>query len=638
MSRYATLSQHKERSPTSAHAPLSVNVRSGSSSASTSSSTASTDAAASTTPTASSGDKKKRKKKKKSSSSAAANGTSNQASPSNRSHYDSTGGNGTTSATDEAPPSTDPSQLPLEQRLEIAAAHSDVHAALVGLLGWSRLYVHTDTILAFFQSRALELLLINIFHTRPTTDAVYDNLTALLTNCVSSERESSVSASAQSAAQAVVTAVRAVVASCDKPHTQDAAPLAAQYLSSLVARFRMALAGGADGDATLAQDVARIDKDLARAAAQDSAVQGQTIRETFQRRDIRCDALALYETRLAKVSQLVRDSVASATQHTSQTQEKDQATDSSTPSGFAAFLATASTDNNNSDDTDSAADDLAPCDPKELESIQQQREAMSARRDAAIAPLTAQKATQSETLSDLRSQRDALEAQLRALNAQIDTAMLTHQALDDEIAAVDATFDRETTAFDSKHALVLAQFARQEQRAQMDAAFATLESTIATISLAQSNVEALEDKRTTCVRQHLEGVLRYFASELPCVKFMRARVEQSETQLQSLTDEVASYTALGVSAVAKELQAKARELESHVQEDRQCLAALQTRDVALLATIERLLTDTEFADARSALDPALLKEVQRHVDYVAKLHSVSLSSMATMNGTSAPAQ
>ncbi|POM77279.1 Hypothetical protein PHPALM_5360 [Phytophthora palmivora] len=73
----------------------------------------------------------------------------------------------------------DTSQLPLAQRLEVAAAISDTHAALLGLLGWSRLYVHTETILIFFQSEALPLLLNNVLRSRPAA-AVLDNLEALL--------------------------------------------------------------------------------------------------------------------------------------------------------------------------------------------------------------------------------------------------------------------------------------------------------------------------------------------------------------------------------------------------------------------------------------------------------------------------
>ncbi|TYZ60977.1 hypothetical protein PybrP1_005332 [[Pythium] brassicae (nom. inval.)] len=622
---FASLNQQKERSLTSARRSVSG------------SSTASTDTAAATTPT-SSGDKKKRRKKKKSTAgtgsdpgAAAGAGASNNdahgsrssTAPAKKSIFATGGG-------DNQDESADPSQLPLGRRLEVAAAHGDIHAALVGLLGWSRLYVGTDTIREFFASRALELLLANVFRARPAADAIFDNLQALLANCLSSpERDADV-------AGAVVAAVRAVVrsASSTQPELVSVDKMA-QYVSRLLVQYRLSLSGGGAGSdaAALSQELLRVDAELAAAAARDGAVQGQTIRDTFQRRDIRCDALALYEVRAATVQALVRESVARSTQHVpgdtaeQQQQEVADGLQDSSSDGFAAFAS--------ADDTDDDAG-LADFDPNELAAIKQHMRALDERKAAALAPLNATRDAGSDALLALTTRRAELEAQLRALNREIEDQLLAQQDVDEQVAAVEDAFEAEAARFDAEHRHVLQHFARRERRAQVAATFAELQAAVAAIALARSDVASLKAKRAACLRQHLEGVLRYFASELPCVQFMRARMAQAEAQLAQHTVEAESYRALGVSAVAKELLVKASALQMHVDEDRQCLEALCARDVALLATVQRLLHDAEHAEAVAALDPALRKEVQRHVDYVAKLHEAPPDAAASANGHSEP--
>lgn len=628
--RFATLNNQKP-SGSSRPAAVVVKPREGSVSGS---STASIDTNA-TTPT-STGDKKKRKKKKNSKNSVSSGGDNQETNGHSNGSSDANGKRKSIFAVHdgENQESTDPSQLPLSKRLEIAASHSDIHAALVGLLGWSRLYVNTDTIMEFFQSRALEMLLENIFQACPATDAIYDNLNALLANCLSNERDGKPSSSNRGIANSIVAAVRSIVdklRGSSNQLLQDDVSVekAAQYLSKIVLNYRLSL-NGIDMGSALSQEILRIDAELATAAAKDGAVKGQAIRDTFQRRDIRCEALALYESRLAKINKLVEDNISSSTQHLQagkegQKQLQNGSTDSDCTSyRFSAFAA-------NEEDNQ-----LSELDPKELEAIKQQLTQLSERKAAEIAPLVAKREVADAVLHDLKKKREELEAQLRALNREIDDNACVQQELDEQIASVEEKFEDETSRFDNEHQHVIQQYQRKERCEQIDATFSELQDAITNISLEHSDVQSLKDKRVVCMRQHLEGILRYFASELPCVKFMMGRVEQSEAQLKKYTDEAQGYKALGVSAVAKELLEKATMLRSHIDEDKSCLQALHKRDLELLDTTKRLFCDPEHADSFSAQEPTLTTEVQRHVDYARKLYEPLL--LAASNGDSSDAK
>lgn len=593
------------------------------------SSTASIDTNA-TTPTSTTGDKKKRKKKKNSKSNNSVSGGDNQ--DTNGHSNGSSDVNGkrksifaVRNGDGGSEESTDPSQLPLSKRLEIAASHGDIHAALVGLLGWSRLYVDTDTIMEFFQSRALEMLLENIFQACPAADAIYDNLNALLANCLSNERDGKRSSSNRGIANAIVVAARSIV---EKPrgasnHQQDVVSVekAAQYLSKIVLHYRLSL-NGVDMGSALSKEILRIDAELVSAAAKDGAVKGQAIRDTFQRRDIRCEALALYESRLTTINKLVEDNIASSTQHLQAGKdEQSGSTDSdSTSSGFSAFAA------------DEEDNQLSELDPKELEAIKLQLAQLSERKAVEIAPLVAKREEADAALQGLKTKRAELEAQLRALNREIDDNASVQQELDEQIASIEEKFEDEMSRFDNEHQHVIQQYQCKERREQIDVTFSELQDAMTNISLEHSDVQSLKEKRVVCMRQHLEGILRYFASEVPCVKFMMGRVEQSEVQLKKYRDEAQGYKALGVSAVAKELLEKAAALRGHIDEDKSCLQALHKRDLELLGTIKRLFCDPEYADSFLAQESTLTKEVQRHVDYVKKLYEPLL--LAASNGDS----
>lgn len=470
----------------------------------------------------------------------------------------------------------------------------------MGLLGWSRLYVKTETIFAFFQSDALNKLLENILRSCPTTDVIYDNLNALLANCLYVERDGRASTSSRDVATTVVTALRSIVDKLKGHPSQDIISVTkvADYLSKLVLHYRLSLNGVQVGS-ELSQEILRIDAELASKARKDGAVQGQTIRDSFQRRDIRSDALKLYEARLKKIDQLVQDNISSSTQPARE--------NGSDGSGFIAFVS-------------DGGDDLQALDPKEMDKIKARVSAVNARKDAELAPIQAQSKANKAKLQALKETREALEAQLRAVNNEISDVVFSQDVLEEHMQTVEAKFEAELSEFDSEHQSIIQRFQIKEHRDQIEAEVASLEVKMSNIVLVHSEVQSLKEKRAVCMRQHFEGIVRYFASELPCVKFMMARVEQSEAQLKKCVEEAKEYKSLGVEAVAKELIEKSNSIQSHLEEDSKTLDALRKRDLELLATIDRTFKDPEHVDALELIDSQLRQEVHRHVDYVHKLY------------------
>lgn len=536
----------------------------------------------------------------------------------------------------------DPTQLPLAQRLELAAAIPDVHAALIGLLGWSRLYVRTDTILAFFQSDALELLLANVLRARSATDAVYDNLAALLANCLAVDSKAEADPAAlvldpsRQVADTVVNAVRAVVRSLqsgdkrlgtvqdDAEDEQDAPPsldkAAATYLSRMVVSYSMSLRGVDSGSERAHKEMLAIETKLSANAQRDRAVQGQGIRDNFERRDIRSDALALLERRLDVVSQLVANKLASspAGEEASAGTANSSSPDDASSTGFRRFLVSTGAVSKEEERELYDGVETASCEgDSEMEQVTQRLQALHARKSAELAGALAKKKEADGALQALRKQREALEAQLRAVAAQIEDAVAHQERVDDEVAAIERKYELESDAFDTQHEHVIRAYERRQRRQEVATLVDQAAAAVREISLAGSGVEPLQNKQTACRTQHLEAVLNYFTSELPCVKFMMARAVQTQEELRKLDSEAEGYRALGVSSVAKELALKAETLQTHLNEDCQTLMALRTRDLEIIDGVNKRLASV----SKEEVDAKLATDVQRHVEYVKKLYA-----------------
>ncbi|POM68366.1 Hypothetical protein PHPALM_15484 [Phytophthora palmivora] len=496
----------------------------------------------------------------------------------------------------------DTSQLPLAQRLEVAAAISDTHAALLGLLGWSRLYVHTETILIFFQSEALPLLLNNVLRSRPAA-AVLDNLEALLANCLSVERPSDATeAPHRQMAGEVVAAVRAIAdqlqgAVEDAEDVNAEAERAAKSLSRLVCAHALSL-HGVDLDSPLTKDVQDLEAKIAQVTNADEAVRGQTIRESFQRRDLRSDALSLHETRLKKLTKLVEERVRSSEQqHEGEEEEEDEKTPEV--------------------DAQTTEDEAL------MQEVTKSLQDMQDRKDAELAPLRKKKAAVNTEAQTLRQKQEELEAQLRAVKSELQRVVGEQHQAEEEMRAVEERFIADTARFRAEHQHVARRFSRAQRRRVITTEVGRVQNEVRQARLAHSQVHTLRAKQTACISQQLEASLNYFESELPCVKFMMSRVEENAAKLSPLRGEIASYRALGVSAVAGELEEKAAGLEAHLEEDRNCLSALRKRDEELLRSMRRILSESSLRDALTGVEERIKHESQRMIDYVSKLYEES---------------
>ncbi|RLN92128.1 hypothetical protein BBJ28_00012803 [Nothophytophthora sp. Chile5] len=568
-------------------------------------------ASGSATPTSSNGSvSKKKKKKKKKSKSKQEGAASRDEDAENRS---------ATSNSNGSNEDADSAQLPLARRLEVAAAIPDTHAALLGLLGWSRLYVNTDTILTFFQSDALPLLLSNVLRSHSPA-AVFDNLAAMLANCLSieanpSSADSSGSAPHREMANEVVAAVRTIAdelhggADAEDADADAEAERAARALSRLVCGHALSLHGVELGS-PLTRDVQVLETKIAEVMRADESVHGQTIRDSFQRRDLRSDALTLHDSRLRKLSQLVEERVRSSKQQHQQVDEEEEG--------------------EGEEDADEQRQNVQ--DETEMKKVTEWLQEMQERKDAELAPLRVSQAAATAETQTLRQRRDELETQLRAVEDELQRVSGMQQQADEDVCAVEKRYLADTARFRAEHQHVARRFTRAQHRRAIAAEVARVDHEVRQAQLAHSQVHALRSKQAVCLTQQLEASLSYFESELPCMKFMLARVAENESELAPLRDEAIRYRTLGVSAIAQELEDKAAALEAHLEEDRGCLLALRTRDLELLDGMRCMLTDPALRDIVAGLDEKLKHEVQRMIDYVGKLYDLPVANGSTTSG------
>ncbi|CEG35784.1 uncharacterized protein PHALS_00115 [Plasmopara halstedii] len=443
----------------------------------------------------------------------------------------------------------DPAELPLIRRLEVAASISDTHAALVGLLGWSRIYIHTETILTFFQSNALFLLLRNLLHSRPTA-VVFDNLESLLANCLSLE------------SKAELTEVAEVA-----PHRQMAGEVVAADLEAKIVQV----------------------------TNEDTAVRGHTIRDSFRRRDLRSDALSLHQERHVKLAKLVEECVRRSEQ---QREVNIDMENMEKPL----------------EETQTAEDESV------MRLVTESLQDIQNRKDAELVPLCERKTKVETQVQVLRQKQEELEAQLLVIKADLQRAVGEQDQIEGDMRAVEERFITDTARIRAEHQDIMQRFSKAHRRRIFTTEVTKVANEVRQARLAYSQVHALRAKLTACVLQQLEGSLNYFESELPCIKFMMSRVNENEAKLVSTLDEIASYRALGVTAVALELEKQMSEIESHLKEDRDCLSALHKRDNDLLDSMHCLLTDPTLQDALVAVDAKVKHESQRMIDYVRKLY------------------
>ncbi|KAI9922911.1 hypothetical protein PsorP6_002527 [Peronosclerospora sorghi] len=491
----------------------------------------------------------------------------------------------------------DATQLPLARRLEMAASTPDSHSALLGLVGWSRLYMHTETVLCLFQSNALSHLLANVLRSRATA-AMLENLETLLANCLSVESTSATGPHRDMAGE-VVAAVKAIAeqlqdSADDAGNIEAEAERAAQALSQSICAYALSL-HGVDLNSPLTKEIQDLDARIAQMAKKIDAVRAQTIQESFQRRDLRSDALTLHEMRLKKLTALIEERV-----HDSQDQTY--------------------VDDNVDEKKEYVQENIETEDETQMHELTKALQDMQDRKDAELEPLHKKKAEASMEAQSLRRKQEELEAQLLAVKSELQRVVSEEHQADEGIRVVEEQFIADTAQFRTEHQHVMQLFSQAKRRRVIATEVGRVQNNVRQLRLADSQVNSLRAKQTACSLQELESSLTYFESELPCVKFIMSRIEENTTKLAAARSEALSYRTLGVSSVAEQIETKAAELEAYLEEDRTCLSALRKRDEELLSIMRRILTDPSLRDALAGVNEKVRRESQRMIDYVSKLN------------------
>ncbi|POM77280.1 Hypothetical protein PHPALM_5361, partial [Phytophthora palmivora] len=241
----------------------------------------------------------------------------------------------------------------------------------------------------------------------------------------------------------VVAAVRAIAdqlqgAVEDAEDVNAEAERAAKSLSRLVCAHALSL-HGVDLDSPLTKDVQDLEAKIAQVTNADEAVRGQTIRESFQRRDLRSDALSLHETRLKKLTKLVEERVRSSEQqHEGEEEEEDEKTPEV--------------------DAQTTEDEAL------MQEVTKSLQDMQDRKDAELAPLRKKKAAVNTEAQTLRQKQEELEAQLRAVKSELQRVVGEQHQAEEEMRAVEERFIANTARFRAEHQHVARRFSRAQRR------------------------------------------------------------------------------------------------------------------------------------------------------------------------------
>ncbi|RHZ37924.1 hypothetical protein DYB31_012568, partial [Aphanomyces astaci] len=140
--------------------------------------------------------------------------------------------------------------------------------------------------------------------------------------------------------------------------------------------------------------------------------------------------------------------------------------------------------------------------------------------------------------------------------------------------------------------------------------FRDLRSTLDTLSSS-----SLLQNVAASVQQHLNGVRRYASAQAICVQFMKNRIVDAEMKRHKARVELDAYVSLGANALSDDLEGQITDLSARIDEDEQCLAALQRRDTDVRAQFEALVAG-ELHHAKEAAnlswDPQVVNDV-RHI-------------------------
>ncbi|KAG9405775.1 hypothetical protein AC1031_003690 [Aphanomyces cochlioides] len=477
----------------------------------------------------------------------------------------------------------DVAQLPLSTRLEKAAGHSDLKAGLIGLVDWSRVYLSPDVLTIFFESQALTLLLENFFRVCPVQDSMYENLTTLLSNLLvgafpfhdtpSKPLVKNAPAVTLEAARIVVQSIRSIVDSIrvmkklKETKVSQVIPQVAKALHDLIVdSHTQRLSLDSIGKACdLSNEISKMDDQLKAMAVNENTIRGQTIRDTFRRRDLRSEAINVSSKKLDKLLTLLGSSDSTPTPHLG------------LQSGSEAPVPALDLSNS-----------LAQQTKEEASAIEARLSGLQKERQEQLAPLQEKKEKFAAEVATLKLR----QAELRALLADVDARMSILSQLQAEVVGemttIENTFEEEVTRFGTEHTAIVASLQGMEKREDIVGTFRDLRSTLDTLSST-----SILSKAQTSVNQHMDGVMRYASAQAICVQFMKNRIVDAETKRHKLQAELEAYNSLGANSLSDDLPKQIEDLSSLIEEDDKCLATLQRRDAEVRSQFEELVKTLE---------------------------------------------
>ncbi|OQS00885.1 hypothetical protein ACHHYP_02144 [Achlya hypogyna] len=519
----------------------------------------------------------------------------------------------------EVPPVTDREAflgLPLSVRLEKAASHPDLKAGLAGLVEWSATPLSPAVVSLFFGSKTLKLLLENFFRVCPVHAHLYDNLTKLFANLLATsfpfQLDDGRKSSSVEAARLVVQSIRSTVDSLlslkrykDKsPVVAGLIPQVATSLSTLIVNHQ---ALGAPADTyDLARDILKLDVTLQDMVANENAVRGMTIRDTFRRRDLRAEALAISGHKMTSLLSLVVQ--ANATR---------SATVAATPE-----LAPSS----------AGAVPALDLDGQDVTSLEARLSQLNKDKAAQLAPWLEKKTKVANELLELKLRQDELRKMLADVDSRVHILQHLHGDMVGEMATIEATFEEEIGRFGAENMAVVSHLQGVEKKQEIVGAFRGLRTTLDDLSAT-----ALRQKVQANTHEHLNSVRRYLSAQAICIQYTKNRILDSETQCTKLRMEAQAAESLGedTSALASQIDI----LSASILEDKKSLRPLERRDAEVRGQVESLLATLEAegakgdAEARITWNAATVAEIR---ELFTKVFSVYAEHAAEDLGAEAP--
>lgn len=465
-------------------------------------------------------------------------------------------------------------ELPLVKRLEIAASHSNLEAALHGLVAWSEMVIGHPDMDTLFTSNAFQLLFENIFDTCPTSKTVDQHLERLLTTCLATSQQPS---STENVAHALVDKIRSVIEILREMKTKDKVPVnvsaIVDRLTQLIHSYRSRTMG-TPGSVTAS--LAGVNLQIKDTQAKLNKTKGNDVRELFRRRDLQTESIQHCKRKIEALGKLraVHTGEESAV---SMEEPKIDATSS--------FL-----DQLSALDDDEMKKALSSV-RKTADDVQLRLDTLRQEQQTKLTPLTSELTNVATEMDDMQKKRTELLAQVAALDESISQVRAKQTQMEEQIDQVHRWFEKETGKFDAEHQGIMSLLQCVQGRDRILSEFTCLEKELDEIVMSSTKdvQETIEGALPNALGGYFQVLSTYVSTETSCIRFIRNRLESSNAKLENLEKEVAEYKSLGIVSVAQELGASASKLRDMMAEDENCLNALTRKSQELCAEFKNVV-------------------------------------------------